>query len=92
MGLEPASVRPSVRLLTLSNIEISKTSGSIAIKIYMKHHSGKKNDALGFGPHRIGTLVSMATDSSHIHVFKMGEYLVSTLASSVFISLLHSCR
>ena len=32
MGLEPASVR----LLTLSNIEISKTSGPIAIKIYMK--------------------------------------------------------
>ena len=32
MGLEPASVR----LLTLSNIEISKTSGPIAIKIYVK--------------------------------------------------------
>ena len=32
MGLESASVR----LLTLSNIEISKTSGPIAIKIYMK--------------------------------------------------------
>ena len=92
MGLEPASVRPSVRLLTLSNIEISKTSGPIAIKIYMKHHRGEENDALGFGPHRIGTLVSMATDSSHIHVVKMGEHLVSTLASSVFISLLHSSR
>ena len=81
MGLEPASVRPSVRLLTLSNIEISKTSGPIAIKIYMKHHRGKEKDALGFGPHRIGTLVSMATDSSHIYVVKMGEHLVSTLAS-----------
>ena len=32
MGLEPGSVR----LLTLSNIEISKTSWPIAIKIYMK--------------------------------------------------------
>ena len=58
----------------------------------MKHHRGEKKDALGFGPLRIGTLVSMATDSSHIHVVKMGEHLVITLASSVFISLLHSCR
>ena len=66
MGLEPASVR----LLTLSNIEISKTSGPIAIKIYMK-------------PHRIGTLISMATDSSHRA--KMGEHHVSTLALLVFI-------
>ena len=88
MGLEPASVR----LLTLSNIEISKTSGPIAIKIYMKHHRGEEKDALGFGPYRIGTLVSMATDSYHIHVVKMREHLVSTLASSAFISLLHSCR
>ena len=63
-----ASVRLSVRLLTLSNIEISKTSGPIAIKIYKKHHRGEENDVLGFGPHRIGTLVSMATDSSHLHV------------------------
>ena len=63
MGLEPASVC----LLTLSNIEISKTSGPIAIKIYMKpmHHRSEGKAALGFGPHRIGTLISMATDSSH---------------------------
>ena len=75
-------------------MEISKTNGPIAIKIYMKHHRGEEKDALCFGPHRIGTLISMATDSSHIHVHvvKMGEHLVSTLASSVFISLLHSCR
>ena len=58
----------------------------------MKHHRDEEKDASGFGPHRIGTLVSMATDSSHIHVVKMGEHLVSTLASSVFISILHSCR
>ena len=54
----------------------------------MSHHSGEEKDALGFGPHRIGTLVSMATDSSHIYVVKMGEHLVSTIASSVYISLL----
>ena len=52
----------------------------------MKHHRGEEKDAFG-----LETLVSMATDSSHIHVVKMGEHLVSTLASSVFISLLHSC-
>ena len=81
MGLEPASVR----LLTLSNIEISKTSGPIAIKIYMKPSiiGVREKAALGFGPHRIGTLISMATDSSHRA--KMGEHLVSTLALSVFI-------
>ena len=60
MGLEPASVGPSV-----SNREISKTRGRIAIKIYMKHHRGEEKATLGFGPHRIRTLVSMATDSSH---------------------------
>ena len=38
--------------------------------------------ALGFWPDRIGTLVSMATDSSHRVI--MGK-LVSTLASSFLI-------
>ena len=38
--------------------------------------------ALSIGPHRIGTLISMAADSSHRA--KMGEHLVSTLALSVF--------
>ena len=32
---------------------------------YMNHHLGEVKAALGFGPDRIGTLVSMATDSSH---------------------------
>ena len=39
--------------------------------------------ALGFGPGRIGTLVSMATDSSHRLI--MGENVVSTLAPSFLI-------
>ena len=42
-----SSQRPPVRLLTHSNIEISKTSGPIAIKIYMKDHRGEEKDALG---------------------------------------------
>ena len=55
----------SVCVYTLSNINTSETSGPIATKFYLKHHWGGGKAALGFGPDRIGTLVSMATDSSH---------------------------
>ena len=69
MGLEPASVRPSVRLCvrasTLSNMNISETSRPITTKFYLKHHWGGGKTALGFGAVQIRTLVSMATDSSH---------------------------
>ena len=58
------SVRASVRVSTLSNMNISKTNGSIATKLYLKHHWDGGLNALGFGPDRI-TLVSMATESSH---------------------------
>ena len=34
-------------------------------QILSEHHWGGGKAALGFGPDRIGTLVSMATDSSH---------------------------
>ena len=60
-----ASVRPWVRPSTLLNINISETSGLIANKFYLKHHWGGGKVASGFLPDRIGTLVSMATDSSH---------------------------
>ena len=50
---------------TLLNINISETSGLIATKFYPKHHWGRGKAALGFWPDRIGTLVSMATDSAH---------------------------
>ena len=46
-------------------MNISETSGPIATKFYLKHHWVGGKDALGFGPDRIRTLVSMATDSSH---------------------------
>ena len=46
----------------------------------MKHHWGGGLIALGFGPGRIGTLVSMATDSSHRVI--MGKCCV---LSSAFI-------
>ena len=55
----------SVCLSTLLNINNSETSGPIATKFYLKHHWGGGKAALGFEQDRIGTLVSMATDSSH---------------------------
>ena len=61
MGVEPASVCA----LTLSNMNISATSGPIVIRFYLKHHCGGGKAALCFGPDRIGTLVAMPTDSSH---------------------------
>ena len=60
-----SSRHASVRASTLSNINISETSGPIATKFYLKHHWGGGKAASGFRPDRIGTLVSMATDSSH---------------------------
>ena len=59
MGVEPACVRA----FTLSNMNISATSGPIIF--YLKHHWGGGKAALCFGPDWIGTLVSMPTDSSH---------------------------
>ena len=54
-----------VSVSTLSNINISETSGPIATKFYLMHHWGRGKDASGFGSDRIRTLVSMATNSSH---------------------------
>ena len=65
MGLEPASVRASVRASSLSNMNISETSRPIEIKFHQKHHWGEGLAALSFGLDRIRNLVSMATDSSH---------------------------
>ena len=65
MGVEWASVCPSVRLSTLSNMNISEISWLIVIIFHQKHHWGGGLTPLGFGPDRIRTLVSMATDSSH---------------------------
>ena len=65
--VEPMSAlpcfHPCVRPFTLSNINISATSGLIT-KCYQKHHLGM-GSVLGFGPDRIKILVSLATDSSH---------------------------
>ena len=79
MPVDPASVRASVRacvrLFTLSNMIISTTSRPIPTKFYPKNHWGGGKAALGFRPDRIGTLVSMATDSSHRLI--MGKILLA---------------
>ena len=78
-----SSRRPSVCVymcvcvLTLSNINISATKMPITTKFYLKHHWDGGKAALGFGPDRIGTLVSMATDSSHMVI--MGGTLLLAL-------------
>ena len=55
----------AVCLWTFSNSNISAASGPIVTKFYLNHHWGGGKAALGFVPDRIGTLVSMDTDSSH---------------------------
>ena len=71
MGVEPASVG----VLTLSDMNISATKRPITTQFYLKHHLGGGKAALGFGPDRIGTLVSMATDSSQRVI--MGKILLA---------------
>ena len=60
-----SSRRPSIRGSTLSNMDISETSWRIIIKFHLEHHCDGGLAALGFGPDRLRTLVSMETDSSH---------------------------
>ena len=55
----------SVCTSTLSNMNISETSEPIATKFYLKHHWDRGMAALSLGPDRIGTVVSIVTDSSH---------------------------
>ena len=62
-----------MRPLTLSNMNVSATSRPIATKFCLKHHWGGGKAASGLWSDRIGTLVSMATDSSHMVI--MGKIL-----------------
>ena len=52
---------------------ISATSGPIVTTFYLNHHWCGEKAALGLGPDLTGTLVSMATDSSHSVI--MGKML-----------------
>ena len=75
---------------TISNMNISATSGAIATKFYLKHHWIGGKAALGFGPDRIKTLVSMATESSHRVIM---EKTVLPLFLGCFSSdPFHTCR
>ena len=74
-----ACVRPS----TLSNMNISETSRLITIKFYLKQYLGGGKVALGFGADQIRTLVSMATDSSHM--FIMGKTASSRFLKYFFV-------
>ena len=55
-----ACVGACVRVFTLSNISLRPMR-----RLQPKHHLGGGLAARGFGPDRIRTLVSMATESSH---------------------------
>ena len=83
-------VRACVGVFTLSNMNISETNGSIATKFYLKHHLGGGLVALGFGPDRFRTLVSMATESSHrvITVKTVSPLFLGCFSSDPF----HTCR
>ena len=65
MPVEPASVRLYVCAFTLSNINNNQQSYCNPILSEALLSGGGGGAALGFGPDRIGTLVFMATDSSH---------------------------
>ena len=81
-----SGVRPSVVVIrrlsssTISNMNISSTSGPVTMNFYQKHHWNGGKAALGFGPAWIKTLVSMATDSSH-----------RVIMEKTVLPLFHSC-
>ena len=59
-----SSRHPFVRAFTLSDMNISETSRPNINKFHLKHYWGRGFAALGFGPDRIRTLVSMAKIAS----------------------------
>ena len=65
IGWDSSHVCPSVPASTLQNMNISETRWPIAIKFHFEHNWGERLTALGFGPDRTRTLLSMETDSSH---------------------------
>ena len=78
---------------TLSNMNISETNGSMANKFYLKHHWGGGLAALGFGPDRIRTLVSMATESSHrvIMVKMVSPLFLCCFSSFSYLQVMKTC-
>ena len=64
MGLESASIHLTVRSHIQTFISL-KTNEPITIKFYLNHQWGREKAVIGFGPNRIRTLVSKATDGYH---------------------------
>ena len=90
MVRRPSVVRRRPSSFTISNMNISATSGPMATKFYLKHHWVGGKASLGFGPDWIRTLVSMATESSHRVIM---EKTVSPLFLGCFLSdPFHTCR
>ena len=81
-----SGVRPSS---TISNMNLSSTSGPITMKFYQKHHWDRGKAAVGFGPDWIKTLVSMETDSSHRVIM---EKTVLSLSQPFLIRSFYTCR
>ena len=75
-------------VFTFSNMNISETSGPIANKFYLKHHWVGEKAVFSFGPNRIGTLVSMATDSSQrVIMGKCCEHASTFIFYRIFLIL-----
>ena len=84
------SVRACVRPSTLSDMNISATSGLITITFYQRHHWGGGKAALGFGSDRIRTLVFTATDRSSRVI--MGKPVLPFYLSCFSSDPFHNCR
>ena len=67
---------------TVSNINISATSGPIATKFYLKHHWFGGKAALGFRLDWTRTLGSMVTESSH-------WFIMEKTVSPLFLDCFH---
>ena len=88
MGLEPASVRPSVR----SHFQtwISPRPAGRLQQILSEASLGWGKAALGFDADQIRTLVSMATDSSHRVI--MGKRASSRFLDCFWSDPFYTCR
>ena len=72
----------------------TETSRTIAIKFYLKHHWDGGKVALGFGPDRIRTLVSMVTNSSHRVVMGktvLSPFRLSLIRSFSYLRIMRTC-
>ena len=72
-------------------MNISATSGPITTKFYLKHHWAGGKAALGFGPDRIKTLVSMATESSHRVIMEKTVSRLFFIRSFSYLQAMMTC-